>query len=269
MSDDMSAGAVASTVAKLRPLLFGAAFKVIDLTLEVALARAGHGSRQPGRWTIAEKVGLARLYAGDLPPVSDTFQDGWQRLCSLYAGWEEVRHSLVHRAAAVDVATGQLVGKDRAGNSLVPVSAADQEQFARIAVEMFAAVSVGVLTARNRRRLACRLNRLMTHHGHGVLADEAAPGTAIHVLASLERLPNDSWKIDAQTAFDRARGVFQEATEFNGKFVASTSMGDRVFHCMLEDAPSSAEFDLDDPPDLNRPGFDGDFFGWCSHAALA
>jgi hypothetical protein len=248
VTENLSAGAVTSTIGRLRPLIFGAAFKVVDLMLELALEAAGKTPTSGHRWLITEKVAAARAAAGDLPPVTDTFPDGWQRLCALYAEWEEVRHSLVHRTASVDVATGALVGHDRTGKPLTPLSAEDQEQFTRLATEISRAVLAGDLELRSRKRLAWRFNQLKAHHHLPDLTDAAKPGTAVDVIANLEELPDGVWRIDAQAVFDKAKAVFQEASAFNGLFHATVGSTDRVFRCNLEDAPTTADFELDQPP---------------------
>jgi hypothetical protein len=198
-SDDLSFGSVSTAVGRLRPLVFGAAFKVVDLLFELALDVGGNSPANGWRWRIDEKVAKANSEAGDVPPLTDNFPEAWRRICALYVRWEEVRHSLVHRTARVDSTTGELVGQDRSGNPLAPVPAADQEIFARLAVEASHAVITGQLSGRERRRLAWRLNQLSVHHGLPDVADAATPGTAISVVANLEGLPDGRWRVDAGT----------------------------------------------------------------------
>ena len=104
------AGGVNEVHVDLRPLAFGTAWKVLDLLIELALWQAGLGTS--GWMTIAGKIRHARGAAGDCVPLSnDTAL--WIALTAAYAGTEEVRHSLVHRLAEVDQATGELTGRDR------------------------------------------------------------------------------------------------------------------------------------------------------------
>lgn len=101
------AGGVKEVHVDLRPLAFGAAWKVLDLLIELALSQAGIAV---GTVTIAEKVEHARNAAGQCPPLTgDTVL--WRALRATYAGTEEVRHSLVHRTAEVDRASGELTGR--------------------------------------------------------------------------------------------------------------------------------------------------------------
>lgn len=241
LSENLSAGAVTTAVGRMRPLIFGAAFKIVDLALELALETSGLVPSNQRRWRIDEKVAQAGTTAGDLDPLTNNFPELWARICALYVAWEEVRHSLVHRTARVDPATGELVGQDSSGNQLQAVSAQDQEQFARIASEVSEAVVTGALSPRSVKRLAWRLNQVKAHHGLADLTDAAAPGTAVQVFANLEKLTDGRWLLDARTTLDKARGVFAQANEFDGSFHALVEGKDRTFTCRLEEAPETVE----------------------------
>ncbi len=248
VSENMSAGAITATVSRLRPLIFGAAFKVLDLMLELALEVSGKTPNRGTRWTMTEKVPHARQAAGDLPPLTDTFPEAWAQAMLLYVRFEEVRHSLVHRTAQVDQTTGDLVGRDRAELPLASVSASDQEQFSRLASELADAVIANRLSDRARRRIGWRLNELQHHHRATTLVGATRPQTAVDVKVNFESLPNGAWRLNAKAALDRAKSVFQAAAEFNGIVYAVTDNDQRVFRCNLEDAPNDGEIDLNALP---------------------
>jgi hypothetical protein len=96
----------------------GAAWKVLDLLLELACANAGTTAAS-GRLTIAKKESLARKGHGTLAPLT-TDRALWRTLTSTYAATTRARHSLVHRRAEVDPATGTLTGRDDSGQPSLP-----------------------------------------------------------------------------------------------------------------------------------------------------
>jgi hypothetical protein len=106
-------GGVREVHVDLRPLAFGAAWKVLDLLLELASSNAG--TTAGGRLTIAKKERLARQGHGDLAPLTAD-RTLWRTLTSTYAVTTQARHSLVHRRAEVDQVTGSLTGRDSAGD---------------------------------------------------------------------------------------------------------------------------------------------------------
>lgn len=248
-----SAGRATSTPAStLRPLLFGAAFKVLDLMLEAALEAANLTPRRPARWTIAEKIKHAQRGAGQLPPITDVAPEVWTRLCGLYVAFEQVRHSLVHRTAHVDGTDGSLSGVDDQQGPLRPVSTGEQEQFCRLAVEVREAVLAGVLAPRSQRRISWRLNELAAQHGDALLVDAAAPHPVVRVIGDLTARPNGLWCIDVAGPLAQARGICAAASEFDGVFYAHRSGTTRTFRCRLEEAPDEAEVDLAAPPEWLR-----------------
>lgn len=97
----------------IRPLLFGAAWKVLDLLCELTLGQAGV-ARQGGRYLVSFKVEKAAN--GTLASISpfDGRPDLWARIMGTYGATEELRHSLVHRRLIIDPATGEISGVDRA-----------------------------------------------------------------------------------------------------------------------------------------------------------
>jgi hypothetical protein len=113
---------------QLRPLLFGTAWKVLDLLLDAALAAAGELSTQKdGRWSVEAKEKKATGFTAQPQAISTA---AWQALMATYAATVQLRHSLVHRAVFTDPA-GALVGHDKQGAQLRPVPPDEQEAFVR------------------------------------------------------------------------------------------------------------------------------------------
>lgn len=110
-------GMVDAALAVVRPLLFGAAYKVIDQMIELALENGNLKPKHGTRWTFEEKIKHASHRRGKLPPLTN-HSDLWDRTCALYVGFEHVRHTLVHRSAHVDK-NGALVGVECRGTSAV------------------------------------------------------------------------------------------------------------------------------------------------------
>ncbi|MCZ7537895.1 MAG: hypothetical protein M5T61_19505 [Acidimicrobiia bacterium] len=156
------AGGVREVHVDLRPLAFGAAWKVLDLLVELALSQSGFPSAS--RVTITEKVKQARTAAGQCPPLTSDAAL-WRTLAATYASTEEIRHSLVHRHAEVDRSSGVLTGRDRHGNQLPPISAEQQEGFCRAVQRAAHATLTGLLTPRERSDLAWNLDQLSHLHG--------------------------------------------------------------------------------------------------------
>lgn len=149
----------------IRPLAFGAAWKVLDLMLETAFEQAGlTPDKNRARWTITEKVKLARKGKGTITPIS-TDAEIWNRLLQTYVATEQVRHSLVHRKADVG-SSGDIIGSDENGRPFRSLTIAEQEAFCHAVQLAFRAVARDRLTIRGRNRLLWSLDVLagLTNH---------------------------------------------------------------------------------------------------------
>jgi hypothetical protein len=247
--EDTCAGAVAATLERVRPLVFGAAFKLIDLMLDLALESDGFTPPRGRPWSMAEKAAKARDGAGNLPPITNQFPELWERLCVLYAEWMEVRHSLVHRTAQVDPSTGTLTGHDIAGTPLPSISGGEQEQFVRLAVEAIGVVLQQDLSPRIRRVLAWRVNQLGSHHKLAAIKDGASPANPVRVMVNLEPLEGGRWRIDAPEIHDSVERITPSATFIDCECHVLVDWVDRVFLCDLDHVGDVVDFDLQAPPE--------------------
>ena len=150
---------------QLRPLLFGTAWKVLDLLLEAALAAAGETSgRADGSWPIATKQQKAAVFTERPPAISAT---SWRALMTMYGKTVELRHSLVHRAVYTDPA-GALVGHNRQGAQLSPVTPEEQEAFGRAVLRATELVLAATPDTRVEADLVRHLGKLRGHHQVGL-----------------------------------------------------------------------------------------------------
>jgi len=140
------------------PLAVGAAWKTIDVLMEYALDAQGHSPKKGRRWTIDEKVKHARQGHGDAPPLSSD-PAVWLRLLGCYAALEEVRHSLTHRKATAQP-NGDLVGVDRTGQPVQPMTQAEQFAFCRAASCLLAALETHSFATRERNEAMFHLDRM-------------------------------------------------------------------------------------------------------------
>lgn len=209
------------------PLAFGAAWKVIDLLLEHALAAAGHAPSRGVRWTILEKVQHARRGAGQAAPVSP---DGsiWAPTLLAYAACEDVRHSLVHRRAEIS-SSGAIIGVDKGGASLRPLIEEEQLAFCRATQLIASAVIAGSLSKRERTELCWQLDQLVAVSGH----PSSGVAKPLHPIPVIEvRTPMG--QLDLKAVKARLRAGNAAATAIDVVFVLPT--GERL--CAdLEDVP--------------------------------
>jgi hypothetical protein len=154
----------------LLPLLFGAAWKILDLALELAFAQAGLVPQNGRRWTIAGKSQHAAAHRGSLPGLLST-TDVWHALGSLYAQTVEIRHALVHRRVQVDLSTRDLIAFTSNGVALPALSYDEQMAFCRFAQRLGQVIAESTLRPRVEADLRKQLAELQRHHGEAILSN--------------------------------------------------------------------------------------------------
>jgi len=185
----------------LRPLLFGAAWKILDLLVEWALEDAGvplpTGLRT---YPISFKVNQCRTQLAAMAPF-DRHPDVWAGLTTCYAGTEQLRHSLVHRQAIVD-GGGSFTATDGARNPVgPPLTPAEQDAFCRAAQRAADAAIDGSMDQRIRGDLAFNLDLLVAHHTGGSIGGIEAPGRITIVQVS----PDETGSLDLPAVNAAAR----------------------------------------------------------------
>lgn len=189
----------------LLPLLFGAAWKTLDLALELAFAQAGLAPNNGSRWTIAEKAQHAGARRGSLAGLSGA-TDVWRGLGQLYKQTLEARHALVHRRVRVDPSTRELTGFDRNGAALLPLSYDEQTAFCRLAQRVGQVITEGALRPRVKADLRSQLADLQRHHGVAVPSN-ASGRPPVRVI---DDLPANG-QVDVPTLLKEARARFPGA----------------------------------------------------------
>lgn len=144
----------------LTPLVFGAAWKVIDVVLDMQLQE----KEGPGPHSIRKKVRTAK--SGNGVRREDPFPpDIWQRLLHSYANTYDLRHSLTHRGFTPHP-DGSLEATPEPGHTTPPTKMTRDEviYFLRAAQAMREALISQSLSARQAANLRFILNRLQPHH---------------------------------------------------------------------------------------------------------
>lgn len=203
--ENLGAQARQDLIDRLRPLFFGAAWKVLDLVVELAFYADGLRPQTPGRWRIDEKQQLAKCHRGQCPPWP-AHPDLWERICELYAETVEARHCLVHRRFALSPIGDMTDIRDRSGVRKPDVTAAEQEFFSKAAQWVAASTLASALSNRDRSALAWLLDQLSAHHGRPALGGYDACLIEV-VRINATRTPS-GWIVDVGYAADEVRRVF-------------------------------------------------------------
>ena len=251
LHDSLSAGRIADVLGRFRPLVFGAAYKVIDQLVEMVM-RLNHEPCPSGRWTFQGKQTYVRKGPGSLPAPLDRLLGHWSRVVALYERFAEHRHALVHRRAEVR-ADGSLTATDRSGSSLSPVSAAEQEAFAQLAQLLAATVMTGSADARLRNSLAWQLDALDCHHGLSLLGAQPPPDVIRQVVVDLEPLNAGRWRLDGANIHEHLRAQDEEPLNADLEAHAEEDGQEIIFdgHCF--DVPEAVvDFDEGHPPSWLR-----------------
>jgi hypothetical protein len=247
LTSELTLGRQRQPLADLRPLLFGAAWKVLDLLVELALHRAGEQPDRPNgtEWTIDRKKDLAGQHSGVCRPLSSE-PAIWAALCDMYVKTVETRHSLVHRRIRVDPRSGDMAGTDRNGARLLTFTAEDQDAFVQVVRAAAAAAVSGSKSPRQRDTLLWQLARLQAHHGNRALGG-VEPAPIPRVIADLETV-GTNWIVDVPSLLRQASAAFSQAQQFDVELHVPDGSG-IVYEGQLESAPQTREvIDLASPP---------------------
>jgi hypothetical protein len=204
LSDSFGAGAVEELRNTLLPLLFGSSWKILDLSLELALAMA-RIVPDGTRWLISEKSQLALAHSGSLHGFAQN--DLWQAYGSLYAGTQQLRHALVHRRVRVNSDTRELTGFDNDGNALQSMTYDEQVAFCRFAQRMAQVIVEGLLRPRVESDLRSQIAVLQRHHGVNVQAASVSRPP----VRLIDNFPTNG-QLDVPALLNQARTTFPGAT---------------------------------------------------------
>lgn len=231
---DISEAAVNELKDDLTPLIFGAAWKILDLLLEFSLNCAGlHPAHKV--WTISEKQRHALASNGD-STILGCSKKVWEGILHAYASTVEHRHCLIHRIAEISVETGALSGVDRKGKNLIPLTRSQQIAMAEIACLACRAVISKVIDSRLENQLKYFLDCLVPHtqataFGTGALV---AP---VQIRLTLD-VESDQFFLNTFGVLERARGLVPHATHFDLLVDVPDGSGRHIF-CKAETVPSA------------------------------
>lgn len=247
-SDWLAADSVAQAVGSFRPLGFGAAYKVIDMLVELVM-RVNREPCPKGRWTFVEKQRYVKAGRPVRLPIPLQVSRGyWPRVTALYDRFLEPRHVLVHRRATVQP-DDTLAPTNRVGVALRTVSKDEQDAFVHLAREMGAAVIVGDAGQRRRNRIAWNLDLLQRHHGQRKLRARMPREAIREIVLDLDPAGPRRWKLDGSRVHARLRG--QHEAPFDADLIAYATEGSEVaeYRAICDEVPENqVEFDEAAPP---------------------
>ena len=247
-SDWLAADSVAHAIGGFRPLGFGAAYKVVEMLVELAMRM----NREPcprGRWTFAEKQRYVKTGRPERLPVPlQVPRSYWPRLTALYDRFLEPRHALVHRRATVQP-DGALAAKDPSGMALPTVSKDEQSAFVQLTRELAAAVIGSDAGRRRRNRIAWNLDLLQRHHGQRKLGARTPREAVREVVVNLDPVGAGRWKLDGSLVHAHLRG--QHEAPFDADLIAYATEASEVaeYRAICDEIPEDqVEFDEAAPP---------------------
>jgi len=239
---DLGGAAREALINELRPLFFGAAWKVLDLLLELAFHQHGLAPTRPGKWTIAEKEAHAVSNLGSCPPISSD-RDIWTRICALYANTVEARHCLVHRRFVLS-SLGDMTQIQAPSGALQPdLTAMEQEAFCRTAQSIAAACLASRFTNRERIDLIWWLDQLTRHHRAAPLGG-GSPARPVEVVKVDAIHTPSGWTVDLARAHTEVQRVFPGRPYFDVEIYFPGS-GFPPLTGRLEEAPLDLAFVID------------------------
>lgn len=244
-----SAESIATEVSTddLRPLFFGAGWKVLDLLIELGLERMNVPHDRRNDYSIKFKANEARSNSVQAIAPFVPRLGLWERICKIYSSTEELRHSLVHRRLIVDPLTGDIRGARRPGGTVPQLlTASEQSAFCRVAAGAAQVVLAGRLTTREGSQLRWELDHLTVHHGQPALGASPVRGHIPLVVVRPSVGPSDQATLDFSGIQERARAAVGGVSHFD---IEIRLPDGRALRGPLEDAPHEVlTFSASSPP---------------------
>ena len=240
----ISADAVNSLALALTPLLFGAAWKILDLFVELALNLSGAKPKRRN-WAIDEKVTAAQGGLGLNSLLTDDVVL-WRAVLSVYAATHQHRHCVVHRTAQFSSQAVQLAGVDKSGSALRPMTKNELDVFLVIAQAVADAVIAGGLKARNADYLRFELDQLREHTA---LSDLGGKRRSKPVKVRMVPTPvgGELYELDFEAAYSRAAKA--RPYSHYDVWIDFPDDSGRTLFARMEDVPMErVRFGLDSPP---------------------
>ena len=251
ISDSMGTASGAVRIDDIRPLLFGAAWKVIDQLIELGLEQAGAAHDRKADYTVKFKVQQATNGAVPAVPPFHARPHLWSRVLKIYAATEVLRNSLTHRRLFMDPTTGDITGVARHGKAPPPtLAASEQSAFCQLAVGLAEAAIEGALPKRRVDQLRWVLDLLSVLHGQSSFGVSPANGLVPVVIVRPLVDQSGNLTLDFADIARRARAAVGGVSHYDLRIHLPE---DRVLAGLLEDAPEGpASVSLYSPPDWLR-----------------
>jgi hypothetical protein len=235
----------------IRPLIFGAAWKILDQLIELGLESIGTPHDRKTDYSIGLKVREARQ--GNVVPVPpfDARPHLWTPIMNCYASAESLRNSLVHRRLRVDRTTGVMEAVTRPGESATKVlTQAEQSAFCQVAEGVASAVINRTLSNRRAGQLGWALDQLSSLHGQAQFGIPPLQGVIPVVIVRPTPAPSGELTLDFAELAARAKAAVSGVSHYDLEIHLPDG---RVLAGPLEEAPSELRtFSVDDPPDWLR-----------------
>jgi hypothetical protein len=223
----------------LRPLGFGAAYKVLDQLVEHVLRANGISARR-----FDQKLAALTQRPALLPPPLDAAPHLWDRLAVLYGKLNEARHAVTHRRAVVNAA-GDLEIYDDQRRLIDTVSAAEIQAFAAAVHAAAEVVIEGRSDERDLNLVAWYLDALEPRHQLGRLG--ATDPNAHRRLLQMDLIEGDDGSLTFDVAQAREVVEWQEPSVWDIELYA----GERRYVGHWEAVPqdqAAVEFHPASPP---------------------
>jgi hypothetical protein len=229
-----------SLINQFRPLLFGAAWKTIDLLVELGLNQ--QTLRQ--RWQIKDK----QAHAASAPTIPFTQEPQlWSRVAAVYSGTVEVRHCLTHRQFRLS--GGSMTNMwTEAGVAIADFSVSDQNAFCRVAQRCSIATQAKHLSLRDKRDLIASLDLLTAKSGHAPIGGGATEVASplIQINAKRQGL---GWTVDTLSALSTGKKTWSNVPYFDIE-ISFPDTGLAPLVGRLDEAPQALDVPIDpaNPP---------------------